>query len=626
MTATACRDTNRCSILGAWASGTHRCRGPSSSGGCPTAARRAPPRGTAAATARRGPASASPTSPSSSAGPARCPTPSCTATPTSASSTAPPTPRSWPRRRPASASRPWPSPTTTASTAWSASPRRPGPSGCPPSSGPSSPSAVERYAARRVPDPDGHHLRRAGRRPRRATPAWRGPSAGARWRGRRARPGSPWPSRGRGRAERPLAGAHRVPQGGGARGRWSSRRAGRGGAASWSGWSRPSGASAWPSSCGTTATRSTRPATTPWPSWRCGPGSTWWPPTTSTTPPPPAGPLATALAAVRARRSLDEIDGWLPAAPAAHLRSGAEQARRFARYPGVVERAAELGRACAFDLAPGGPRPAAVPVPATATTEMSYLRRLAEQGGRATATAPAPAAAGAPGRRRRGPDRPRARRHRAARLPRLLPHRVGHRRVLPRGRHLLPGPGLGGQLGGLLRARHHQRRRRPPRPAVRAVPVARARRPARHRRRHRERPAGGGHPVRLRALRPRPRRPGGQRHHLPGHARRCATWPRPSGYAPGQQDAWSKQVDGWGPVACRGQHGPTARPTTTSPPTVLDAGRPGRALPPPPRHPLGRHGASATGRWSRCARSSGAAWRTAASCSGTRTTARRSAW
>ena len=37
--------------------------------------------------------------------------------------------------------------------------------------------------------------------------------------------------------------------------------------------------------------------------------------------------------------------------PTAHLRSGAEQARRFARYPGVVERAAELGRACAFDLA-----------------------------------------------------------------------------------------------------------------------------------------------------------------------------------------------------------------------------------------------------------------------------------
>ncbi|HEY4377527.1 MAG TPA: PHP domain-containing protein, partial [Acidimicrobiales bacterium] len=60
--------------------------------------------------------------------------------------------------------------------------------------------------------------------------------------------------------------------------------------------------------------------------------------------------LATALAAVRSRRSLDEIDGWLPAGSGAHLRSGAEQARRFARFPGVVDAAAELGRACAFDL------------------------------------------------------------------------------------------------------------------------------------------------------------------------------------------------------------------------------------------------------------------------------------
>ena len=41
------------------------------------------------------------------------------------------------------------------------------------------------------------------------------------------------------------------------------------------------------------------------------------------------------------------------------------------------------------------------------------------------------------------------------------------------------------------------------------------RRAARHRRGHRVGPAGGGHPVRLRALRPAPRRPGGQRDHLP---------------------------------------------------------------------------------------------------------------
>ena len=90
--------------------------------------------------------------------------------------------------------------------------------------------------------------------------------------------------------------------------------------------------------------------------------------------------LATALAAVRARRSLDEVDGWLPPWAGASLRSGAEQERRFRRYPGAVEAAAELGRACAFDLrliAPGLPP---FPVP-EGTSEAGFLRTLAEAGG-----------------------------------------------------------------------------------------------------------------------------------------------------------------------------------------------------------------------------------------------------
>jgi error-prone DNA polymerase len=89
--------------------------------------------------------------------------------------------------------------------------------------------------------------------------------------------------------------------------------------------------------------------------------------------------LATALAAVRARRSLDELDGWLPAGAGAHLRSGLEQAARFARWPGAVERAAELGMACAFDLRLVAPNLPACEVP-EGHTEMSWLRRLAEQG------------------------------------------------------------------------------------------------------------------------------------------------------------------------------------------------------------------------------------------------------
>ena len=133
------------------------------------------------------------------------------------------------------------------------------------------------------------------------------------------------------------------------------------------GWSRRSGATGCWSSCGTTATRSTRPATTPWPSSPPARRRRASPPTTSTTPRRPSAGWPPRSAAVRARRSLDELDPWLPAAAGAHLRSGAEQARRFARYPGVVERAAEIGRAAAFDLVARRPEPAAVPVPATAS-------------------------------------------------------------------------------------------------------------------------------------------------------------------------------------------------------------------------------------------------------------------
>ena len=78
----------------------------------------------------------------------------------------------------------------------------------------------------------------------------------------------------------------------------------------------------------------------------------------------PAGfRLATTMAAIRARRPLAELEGWLPSAPAACLRGAAEQHRRFARWPGVVERAAELGLACAFDLRLVAPRLPDFPTP-----------------------------------------------------------------------------------------------------------------------------------------------------------------------------------------------------------------------------------------------------------------------
>ena len=96
--------------------------------------------------------------------------------------------------------------------------------------------------------------------------------------------------------------------------------------------------------------------------------------------------LATALAAVRSRRSLAELDPWLPAAAGAHLRSGAEQERRFARYSGVVELAADIGRAAAFDLKLVAPSLPPFPCPdgpdGRQLSEMAYLRRIVEDGGR----------------------------------------------------------------------------------------------------------------------------------------------------------------------------------------------------------------------------------------------------
>ena len=89
--------------------------------------------------------------------------------------------------------------------------------------------------------------------------------------------------------------------------------------------------------------------------------------------------LADALAAVGDRRNLDDHDGWLGAWGGAHLRSGAEQARRFARYPGVVEAAARLGRECAFSLSMVAPELPLYPCP-DGLDEAAYLRRLTTEG------------------------------------------------------------------------------------------------------------------------------------------------------------------------------------------------------------------------------------------------------
>ena len=85
--------------------------------------------------------------------------------------------------------------------------------------------------------------------------------------------------------------------------------------------------------------------------------------------------LGQALAAIRARRSLADMDGWLPAAATAYLRSGQEMAGRLLRYPGVLERTVALGRECAFDFKVIAPSLPDFPAPA-GYTEASWLREL----------------------------------------------------------------------------------------------------------------------------------------------------------------------------------------------------------------------------------------------------------
>ncbi|HEX2288696.1 MAG TPA: error-prone DNA polymerase, partial [Pseudonocardiaceae bacterium] len=94
---------------------------------------------------------------------------------------------------------------------------------------------------------------------------------------------------------------------------------------------------------------------------------------------PERGRLAAAMAAVRAGRGLDEMDGWLPPAPTAHLRSGEEMHRRFARYPGAVQRAAVLGMQLQFPLALIAPQLPPFGVP-PGQTEITYLRELTYRG------------------------------------------------------------------------------------------------------------------------------------------------------------------------------------------------------------------------------------------------------
>lgn len=90
-------------------------------------------------------------------------------------------------------------------------------------------------------------------------------------------------------------------------------------------------------------------------------------------------PLAQAVAAVRARRSLDEAESWLPAAPAAHLHSGTEMRARFGHFAGAVENTLAVASECSFDLRSVSPKLPTLDLPG-GVTPMQRLRELVWEG------------------------------------------------------------------------------------------------------------------------------------------------------------------------------------------------------------------------------------------------------
>ncbi len=92
--------------------------------------------------------------------------------------------------------------------------------------------------------------------------------------------------------------------------------------------------------------------------------------------------LSEVLAAIGGRRTLIEADGFRPATDQRYLKRPDEMGQRFIRYPGAVERAAELGRRLAFDLGLVAPELPDFPMPGHFQDEMDYLRHLTWEGAR----------------------------------------------------------------------------------------------------------------------------------------------------------------------------------------------------------------------------------------------------
>ncbi len=96
---------------------------------------------------------------------------------------------------------------------------------------------------------------------------------------------------------------------------------------------------------------------------------------------PSTGRLATAMAAIRARTDIATISGWLPGVGGAHLRNGDEMLRLMPTHRDAIDNAVAFASECAFELGLIAPKLPPFDVPA-GHTEASWLRELTERGAR----------------------------------------------------------------------------------------------------------------------------------------------------------------------------------------------------------------------------------------------------
>jgi error-prone DNA polymerase len=89
--------------------------------------------------------------------------------------------------------------------------------------------------------------------------------------------------------------------------------------------------------------------------------------------------LAMVMAAIRARRTMDEIEGWLAPLGGAHLRSGDEMAKLLAAHPEAIDNAVHLAQDLAFELDLVAPELPPHDVP-DGHDENSWLRKLTMAG------------------------------------------------------------------------------------------------------------------------------------------------------------------------------------------------------------------------------------------------------